>query len=128
MRPVRANRIRKSLGGERTFFEDISAAPVLRSTLDDIVEIVWRRIEDAEARGRTVTLKLKFTDFRIMTRARSLAAPVGDKRLFAQTAHAILDEALPLPLPIRLMGLTLSGLEGEKAIGPMREDAQLSLL
>ena len=128
LRPVRADRIRKSLGGERTFFEDISAAPTLRATLDDIVDIVWRRIEEAEARGRTVTLKLKFTDFRIMTRAKSLAAPIAGKREFAQVSRAILDEALPLPLPIRLMGLTLSGLEGEAHDEPVREDAQLSLL
>jgi DNA polymerase-4 len=127
LRPVRADRVRKSLGGERTFGHDISAASALRATLDDIVDIVWARIEEAEARGRTVTLKLKFTDFRIMTRARSLAAPVRDKSEFARTARAILDEALPLPLPIRLMGLTLSGLEGERE-EPAREDRQLSLL
>jgi DNA polymerase-4 len=128
LRPVRANRIRKSLGGERTFFEDISAAPALRATLDDIVDIVWARIEESETRGRTVTLKLKFTDFRIMTRAKSLATPVADKAEFARTARAILDEALPLPLPIRLMGLTLSGLEGAATEEPKREDGQLSLL
>jgi len=128
LRPVRANRIRKSLGCERTFFEDISAAPALRSTLDDIIDIAWARIEEAEARGRTVTLKLKFTDFRIMTRARSLAAPVADKAEFARVSRAILDDALPLPLPIRLMGLTLSGLEGQADNNTPREDAQLSLL
>jgi DNA polymerase-4 len=128
LRPVRANRIRKSLGCERTFFDDISAAPALRSTLDDIVDIAWARIAEAEARGRTVTLKLKFTDFRIMTRAKSLAAPLAGKHEFAQLSRAILDDALPLPLPIRLMGLTLSGLEGDADEEPAREDAQLSLL
>jgi DNA polymerase-4 len=128
LRPVRANRARKSLGCERTFFEDISAARALRSTLDDIIDIAWARIEEAQARGRTVTLKLKFTDFRIMTRARSLPAPVGDKSEFARVSRAILDDVLPLPLPIRLMGLTLSGLDGATDNTAAREDAQLSLL
>ena len=69
------------------------------------------RIERAQARGRTVTLKLKYNDFQLMTRARSLPRSVADKAEFAAIGHAILDELLPLPRPIRLMGLTLSNLE-----------------
>ena len=110
-RPVRANRIRKSVGGERTFSGDRHEAEELRTTLDEIVEIVWERIERAQARGRTVTLKLKYNDFQLMTRARSLPRSVADKAEFAASGHAILDELLPLPRPIRLMGLTLSNLE-----------------
>jgi DNA polymerase-4 len=128
LRPVRANRARKSLGGERTFNDDISAASALRATLDDIIDIVWARIDEAGARGRTVTLKLKFIDFRTMTRAKSLPAPVADKREFAQVSRAILDEALPLPLPVRLMGLTLANLEGEEGDEREPDTAQLSLL
>lgn len=127
LRPVRANRIRKSLGGERTFGEDISSGPALREALDDIVDIVWRRIAESETRGRTVTLKMKYTDFQIVTRARSLPHPVESKVEFARVARALLDEQLPLPLPIRLMGLTLSSLEGDRDEGP-RDEAQLSLL
>jgi DNA polymerase-4 len=128
LRPVRANRIRKSLGSERTFNDDLSSGPALREALDNIIDIVWPQIEERELRGRTITLKLKFTDFRIMTRAKSLTAPVADKRAFAQVSRAILDDALPLPLPVRLMGLTLSAFEGEGDDEPAREDAQLSLL
>jgi DNA polymerase-4 len=128
LRPVRANRIRKSVGGERTFGHDISAGPALRETLDNIVDIVWESIERTQARGRTVTLKLKYTDFQIVSRARSLPGNVADKTEFARTAHALLEELLPLPLPIRLMGLTLSNLErrGEPERAP--DQAQLSLL
>jgi DNA polymerase-4 len=128
LRPVRANRKRKSLGGERTFFDDISAGATLHERLDDIVEIVWGRIEESETRGRTVTLKLRYTDFRIATRARTLDGFVGDKAEFARTGHALLDESLPLPLPIRLMGLTLSSLEGDEREERPPDTAQLSLL
>ncbi|MGN6496360.1 MAG: DNA polymerase IV [Tsuneonella sp.] len=128
LRPVRANRLRKSVGGERTFSEDISSGPMLRETLDNIVDIVWASIERSQAKGRTVTLKMKFTDFQIMSRARSVPHPVADKAEFARLARALLDEALPLPLPIRLMGLTLSNLDGGKADDSPRDEAQLSLL
>ena len=128
LRPVAAHRVRKSVGGERTFSEDIGSAPALRATLDNIVDIVWERIEAAGAKGRTVTLKMKFTDFRIMTRAASLPGFVGGKDEFAQLARALLEAALPLPQPIRLMGLTLGNLEGAEDAKPARDEAQLSLL
>jgi DNA polymerase-4 len=128
LRPVRANRIRKSLGGERTFNEDISAGHALRERLDEIVEIVWERIAENETRGRTVTLKLKFADFQLMTRAKSLSRPIEGKAEFARLGRAILDEVLPLPMPVRLMGLTLSNLEGEENEDRPPDTAQLSLL
>jgi DNA polymerase-4 len=128
LRPVRANRLRKSIGGERTFSEDISAEDELRDTLERIIAVVWDRIADKQARGRTVTLKLKFTDFQLATRSRSQPHPVADKAQFAAIARAILEDELPLPMPIRLMGLTLSNLDQEDDRGPPRDDAQLSLL
>lgn len=112
LRPVRANRIRKSVGGERTFSEDISSPPELRETLDRIADIVWERIERNGAKGRTVTLKLKYNDFQIATRARSLPRNVSDKADFTRIGHSLLEEVIPLPMPIRLMGLTLSNLQG----------------
>ncbi len=126
LRRVSANRPRKSLGGERTFARDLSSGSALREALDTIIDIVWDRIERAEARGRTVTLKLKHTDFTSLTRAKSLGRPVADKREFAGLGHALLAEVLPLPQPVRLMGLTLSALEGDRE--PEAQDGQLSLL
>jgi DNA polymerase-4 len=132
LRSVRADRPRKSLGGERTFDRDISSGAALREALDGIIEIVWDRIARAGARGRTVTLKLKHIDFTLLTRARSLPRALADKREFAQVGHALLDALLPLPQPVRLMGLTLSALEQSKDDGGNDEEdaerGQLSLL
>ena len=109
-RPVRAHRERKSIGGERTFNTDLHAEGDLRAMLESIIDIVWTRIAEKGAKGRTVTLKLKFNDFQLMTRARSLSMPVTGREQFTEVARALLAEQLPLPRPIRLMGLTLSAL------------------
>lgn len=132
LRQVRADRPRKSVGGERTFFQNIEDPQALRETMDHIVDVVWERIERAEARGRTVTMKLRYADFQTLTRARSLHHFVADKAEFAALGHALLAEQLPLPQPIRLMGLTLSALEQDEdtarhAAG-REKDGQLSLL
>lgn len=134
LRRVRANRIRKSVGGERTFFENIKDPDVLRETMDTIVDIVWDRIERAggahgPVKGRTVTLKLRYADFRTLTRAKSVSPRVTDKAMFAQLGHALLQELMPLPQPVRLMGLTLSSLEhGQAEPDTSTSDGQLRLL
>jgi len=128
LRRVSANRTRKSLGAERTFDRDLSSGAVLREALGNIIDIVWERIEQAGAKGRTVTLKLKHVDFTQHTRAKSLPRAVAGKAEFAGLGHALLDEVLPLPQPVRLMGITLSGLEGERQEVAAPDDPQLSLL
>jgi len=100
------------------------------------VDIVWERIESAQAAGRTVTLKMKYNDFTQVTRAKSLPQNVADKAEFRAIARTLLEELLPLPMPIRLMGLTLSNLalpnpeadraDKQQTLGP--DTAQLSLL
>lgn len=128
LRPVRAHRTRKSVGGERTFSEDISSGSAMRETLENIIEIVWGRIENAKARGRTVTLKVKYNNFQIMTRAKSVSHWVETRDEFARLGRELLEEALPLPMPIRLMGLTLSNLDRGEEESPQKDSAQLSLL
>ena len=108
---MRANRIRKSVGGERTFGTDQHEPDELRETLERIIAIVWDSIERTKAKGRTVTLKMKYNDFRIVTRAHSVPHSVADVEEFAAISRDLLEAQVPLPLPICLMGLTLSNLE-----------------
>ena len=62
-RPVRADRIRKSVGAENTFAADLSTLEAACAALQPIIEKVWRYCEGADIRGRTVTLKVKYADF-----------------------------------------------------------------
>ena len=117
LRPVRANRPRKSIGGERTFDRDISTGPGLREVLANIIDLVWGDIAKAGARGRTITLKLRLSDFTLRTHARSLAQVVEGREAFAAVAEGLLNDLLPLPQPVRLMGLTLSALESAMVPG-----------
>lgn len=118
-RPVRPDRIRKSVGGERTYSEDLKEPVQLQQALDRIIDIVWERIEKNKARGRTVTLKVKYQDFRQITRANSSDSNVAGKTEFGAIAHALLQALLPVPKGVRLLGLTLSGLEQPAAATPV---------
>src|ERR1700755_1980686 len=66
-RPVRANRIRKSIGAEDTFFTDLIAFDAMAAELQPLIDKVWQHCALTGNRGRTVTLKVKFADFEIVT-------------------------------------------------------------
>ena len=108
-RPVRENRVRKSLGAETTFSTDLQSPTDLLAALDAISETVWDRASRAGAFGRTVTLKVKYADFRIITRARSLPRPVDDRATLIEAGAALLQPLCPVEKGVRLLGLTLSG-------------------
>ena len=113
LRPVRANARRKSVGAERTFDTDISSGRGLREALENILDIAWADIARAGARGRTVTLKLRLSDFSLLTRSRTIDAVVDSREVLAATAHGLLEDVLPLRHSARLLGVILSGLEGD---------------
>ena len=86
--------------------------------LDRISQTVWRRIAEKEIAGRTVTLKVKFRDFQIITRAKSLDRWVAGREEFLEIGIALLRTLLPVAKGIRLLGLTLSNLsEGAQETG-----------
>ena len=71
-RPVRADRVRKSIGAENTFSQDLHAFGPMREALEPIIAKVWRHCQATGIRGRTVTLKVKFADFQQITRSKSV--------------------------------------------------------
>ena len=113
-RRVRSNRPLKSLGGERTFFNDLITDTEIREALAHVCTVVWDRAAKRHARGRTVTLKLRYADFRTITRAKSVPSPILDGNSLLAAGEAILGPLLPTEQGIRLLGVTLSKFEGEE--------------
>ena len=111
-RIVQPDRIRKSIGAENTFSMDIHTLGEAVSALQPIVDKVILHCETKNIRGRTITLKVKYADFVQITRSRSLPFPINDRDSVTQQAHDLLEAVFPITKGIRLLGVTLSSLEG----------------
>jgi DNA polymerase-4 len=90
--------------------------------LQPLIDKVWRHCEDKGSRGRTVTLKVKFSDFEIITRSRSVPFAVSSRRDRERLSIALLQDEMPLPRPVRLLGVSLSSLQGDE-----QDESQLGL-
>ncbi|MET0361426.1 MAG: DNA polymerase IV [Sphingobium sp.] len=113
-RPVRDREGRKSVSVEDTFEFDLLGEEALLAELVQIADRLWPRVEKAHAIGRTVTLKIKLADFRILTRSRTLPHAVRSRDEVFETGCALLRAQLPLPLGVRLLGLGLHNLAEER--------------
>ncbi|WP_176592250.1 DNA polymerase IV [Sphingobium sp. EM0848] len=126
-RPVHERQERKSVSVEDTFFDDLLTEDVLMTEIDRIADNLWGRIEKSGAYGRTVVLKIKFADFRIITRSKSFAASVRSPDLLAETGRGLLRAQLPLRMGARLLGLGVHNLDHEEPEGEAGEQLSLSL-
>jgi DNA polymerase IV len=113
-RPVLANRVRKSVGAENTFPRDLTSLEDMQAELEPLTEKVWRYCDATGVRGRTVTLKVKYADFQIITRSRSFSAPVADIVVLAAVTRELLVTLHPTTKGVRLLGVSLSSLSCDK--------------
>jgi len=119
-REVKPDRPHKSIGAETTFDVDLTDTTIMLERLQPLAERVIDRAHAASAQGRTVTLKIKFRDFSTTTRQRTLDQPVGSADELMTLATRLIHQPEPPPMPVRLLGLSLSTFE------PTGEDRQLS--
>ncbi|HWU96181.1 MAG TPA: DNA polymerase IV, partial [Sphingomonas sp.] len=111
-RPVDAERIRKSSGSETTFDTDLTGNAEIEAGVLEMAEEVWLWCEKAQEFGRTVTVKVKYGDFQIITRSRSLTAGLVDRReALRDMSLSLIRSVLPTPKGIRLVGVTVSNFE-----------------
>ena len=124
---MRANRIRKSIGTETTFLEDMTSFEAMRDVLAELAARVWRHCEAVRMRGRTVTLKVKYADFQIVTRGRTLPAVIACEEDLGEAGIKLLAPLMPPAKGIRLLGLTVSNLEDENTDVPYHPQMSLAL-
>ena len=110
--PVKPNRIRKSLGAERTFSENISSEIFMLERLQNIAEEIERRLQKSQVAGKTVTLKIKYSDFTLQTRSKTLAYYISSKDLILEIAKELLYQE-KMKNSVRLLGISLSNLNTE---------------
>ncbi|NQX85317.1 MAG: DNA polymerase IV [Flavobacteriaceae bacterium] len=110
--PVKPNRIRKSLAAERTFSKNLSSEIFMLEKLDHIAEEVSNRLKKSKVAGKTVTLKIKYSDFTLQTRSKTLPYYLSDKALILDTAKDLLYQDL-LKNSVRLLGISISKLNTE---------------
>lgn len=122
-RRVSPDRIRKSIGAENTYSVDLMTLEEAQEALTPLAAKVWGYVEKNELLGRTVTLKVKFSDFKQNTRARTLPAPVGSEAELLSVGRELATAILPDPRGARLLGVTLSGFESDE----IQDNPQLDL-
>jgi len=123
-RPVRADRTRKSVGAENTFTRDLMEFEAMKAEMQPLLDKIWHYCERSGVRGRTVTLKVKYADFQIITRSRSLSEGVATRAGLEHVSLALLSGVMPVPKGVRLLGVSLSTLSA----GQSAEDPQLALM
>jgi DNA polymerase-4 len=121
-RPVVPDRPRKSSGSETTFSDDLTDTAAIEKAVLEQADEVWAWCLKANAYGRTVTVKIKYADFRQATRSRSLGGMVDSQAVLHQTSLDLIRSVYPVELGIRLVGVSVSNFEGAG-----QETAQLDL-
>ncbi len=114
-RPVDADREHKSISAETTFDRDLATREDLEPVLLQLCADVARRLERADLVGRTVTVKLRYPDFRIITRSRTLPGDAADVRELLAASASLAFETQRPDGPLRLLGVTVSNLRSRSA-------------
>jgi DNA polymerase-4 len=122
-RPVRSQGVRKSLSSEQTFATDLDRTEDLMEELSGIAADLERRIARADNPGRTLTLKVRYADFRIVTRSKTTDHEIATAEEMLRLAGPLLADTEALTRKVRLLGLGVSNLRREpeqqrEQIGP----------
>ena len=122
-RPVNAHRVRKSSGSETTFRQDLTEPAEIELGVLRMADDVWDWCDRAQSFGRTVTVKVKFRDFRQITRSRSHARPVASRAALHGASLDLVRSIYPPETGIRLVGVTVSNFDA----ATRGDDAELPL-
>jgi DNA polymerase-4 len=121
-RGVRADRIRKSVGAENTFASDLTEFEAMTAELQPLIDKVWRHCEEKGTSRRTLTLKVKFADFELISRSRTVPGLIGSRGVLESTTSDLLKAIFPTKKAVRLLGVLISGF-----VDAQEDPAQVSL-
>jgi DNA polymerase-4 len=107
-RQVQPHRETKSLAAEDTFAQDLSTMEEMEMELDRIAQLVCDRLSKKKLKGRTITLKVKYNDFKQITRNKSFIQPTGDLEIISNTAKQLLANTFTDNQQVRLLGISIS--------------------
>ncbi len=125
-RRVVPDRPRKSVGSETTFAQDLGRPIEIEDGVRSVLDDVWGYCERTGMAGRTVTVKIKYADFQIVTRSRTLPDLVASRDELERTSVELVRTILPLEKKVRLLGVSLSNM-GERSDRPAPPPPQLTL-
>ena len=108
--PVRPDRIRKSVGAERTFSKDIKTESFILDELDNIADILEKRLITSKNKGKTITVKIKYSDFKQQTRAKTVESYLQKKIDFFPIIEDLIYQE-GINNSVRLLGISISNLK-----------------
>ncbi|ADY28984.1 MULTISPECIES: DNA polymerase IV [Cellulophaga] len=124
--PVKPNRIPKSVGAERTFNENLSSEIFMLERLENIANELERRLKKSKIAGKTITLKIKYSDFTLQTRSKTIPYFIADKDLILEIAKELLYQE-KLENSVRLLGISLANLNTPDKKKPEQESISVQL-
>lgn len=107
-RKVEPNQETKSIGAEDTFREDLTELWEMNAELEKIAEVVFKRMSLYQLYGRTLTIKIKFSDFKQITRSRSYAEEINTLEMINEVSQSLLLATVLTDKKIRLLGISVS--------------------
>ena len=117
---VKPSRIPKSMGAERTFSENLTSELFLEEKINAVATELDKRIKRHKASGKTITLKIKYSDFVIQTRSKTLPFFIADKSMIVEYAKQLLYQE-KLQNSVRLIGVTISNLNNQETSSKKEE-------
>ena len=113
--PVNPYRIRKSIGAERTFSHDINSEGFMLDKLAGIADELEKRLNKSNNKGKTITIKLKYSDFSQQTRSRTIDGYMSTKEEFFPIIEELLYQK-EIHKSVRLLGISITNLYREKLL------------
>jgi DNA polymerase IV len=111
-RPVVPDRIRKSIGEERTFEKNIESYGLIMMKLNEMAKHLEKYMKDRNIKGKTITVKIKYADFHQKTRSATLAQFTNTGSQMKIAVKKLIDQA-PIEGPVRLLGISMSNLNNQ---------------